>query len=93
MTKYQYTSVCLTANGADFDDALNEYGKAGWELVAYDFDTGVGIFKRPDKSPWPSFEDYAKEMAKLLGDQECPCGCGYTMCDLLSDADAEEAIR
>jgi hypothetical protein len=93
MTKYQYTSVCpqatAAANDVDFDDVLNEYGQAGWDLVAYDFDSGVGIFKRPDKSPFPSFEVYAKAMGKL----EAAHGCGFTRDDLLADADAEEAIR
>ena len=51
MTQWQYTSACITAlaagNDMDFDDVLCKFGAARWELVAYDFDSGVGIFKRP----------------------------------------------
>jgi len=58
MTKYQYCSIAIpavaSANGTDFDSVLNEYGGAGWELVAYGFQTGVGIFKRPAEPQPPA---------------------------------------
>ena len=95
MTKWEYKSACIPAIesvvAAEFDEVLNEFGAARWELVAYDFDTGVGIFKRPVAVS--TFDVLGKFYAAGQGDEECPCGCGYIKDDLLADADAEEAIR
>ena len=100
MTKYQYTSACIpvmaSVNDTDFDDALNEYGGAGWELVAYDFDTGVGIFKRARETCENHLREAWDQLFDVLSDPEVgrttrpePCTC----CDGVVAIYNEEAAR
>lgn len=46
--RWEYT-VVIVSGGNHPEDVMNEYGKAGWELVHYDLDNGRCelVFKRP----------------------------------------------
>lgn len=46
--RWEYTVVIINGN-PDREDVMNEYGRAGWELVHYDLEDGRCelVFKRP----------------------------------------------
>ena len=95
MTKWDYRIIGISwpETQSGVAELMARHGADGWELVTIDFDRGWAYFKRPDQSDaFPTFDVYAKAVAKLQAAQECLCDHRYRD-DLLADADAEEAIR
>jgi len=88
--KWEYEVNVLPREQFDCQGALNAIGKDGLELVALDFDTMMGVFKRPRPAETVAYQGKpcdnlaSEDIREVIEIDECcttiaaGCGCSCT---------------